>query len=167
MAALHPPPGHRPRTSPPTTLASHLAIPPDLAGTRSRHALDDTVTTATPRRPPSRHVNGTSYRAGAARDRIQPDAGSRARSRHGSGPGGEHRHLRAIARSSSPASPARTATAVYARATGSDYFTWLDHVWPAAGCTHPIRLHGTSASSTPRTGELLRHRLHRRPCPTR
>ncbi|MGP4105305.1 hypothetical protein [Nonomuraea sp. KM90] len=25
---------------------------------------------------------------------------------------------------------------------GDGYFTWLDHIWPAAGCTAPIRLHG-------------------------
>ena len=25
---------------------------------------------------------------------------------------------------------------------GDGYFAWLDHIWPAAGCTHPIRLHG-------------------------
>src|SRR5689334_19830402 len=26
------------------------------------------------------------------------------------------------------------------RASSGDYFTWLDHVRPAAGCTRPIRL---------------------------
>ncbi|HEV2377572.1 MAG TPA: replication initiator [Streptosporangiaceae bacterium] len=39
---------------------------------------------------------------------------------------------------------------------GDGYFTWLDHIWPAAGCTHPIRLHGRLRVVDTRTGELLR-----------
>ena len=39
---------------------------------------------------------------------------------------------------------------------GEGYFDWLDHIWPAAGCTHPIRLHGDLRVIDPRTGELLR-----------
>ncbi len=45
------------------TLASHLAIPPALAG-QLLHALDGTTTTGTP--PPAvTTVNGTSYPAGS------------------------------------------------------------------------------------------------------
>jgi hypothetical protein len=36
------------------------------------------------------------------------------------------------------------------------YEYWLDHVWPAAACTHPIRLHGQISHVDPATGELLR-----------
>jgi hypothetical protein len=39
---------------------------------------------------------------------------------------------------------------------GDGYFDWLDHVWPAAGCTHPVRLYGEFRVIHPRTGELLR-----------
>ena len=39
---------------------------------------------------------------------------------------------------------------------GEGYFDWLDHIWSAAGCTHPIRLHGHLRTIDPRTGELLR-----------
>ncbi len=39
---------------------------------------------------------------------------------------------------------------------GDGYFDWLDHVWPAAGCTHPVRLHGELRVIDPHTGELLR-----------
>jgi hypothetical protein len=39
---------------------------------------------------------------------------------------------------------------------GEGYFTWLDHVWTAAGCQHPVRLHGDLRVIDPRTGELLR-----------
>src|SRR6185437_9288591 len=39
---------------------------------------------------------------------------------------------------------------------GEGYFTWLDHVWTAAGCAHPVRLHGDLRVIDPRTGELLR-----------
>ena len=33
------------------------------------------------------------------------------------------------------------------------YDAWLDHVWPAAGCTHPIRLGGHIHRVDPATGE--------------
>jgi hypothetical protein len=39
---------------------------------------------------------------------------------------------------------------------GDGYFAWLDHVWPAAGCTHPVRLHGDLRVINPATGEILR-----------
>jgi hypothetical protein len=49
--------------------------------------------------------------------------------------------------------PLATSTAL-ARA-GAGYFDWLDHVWPAAGCTHPIRLYGEMTTIHTRTGEIL------------
>jgi hypothetical protein len=39
---------------------------------------------------------------------------------------------------------------------GDGYFAWLDHVWPAAGCAHPVRLHGDLRVIDATTGELLR-----------
>jgi hypothetical protein len=36
------------------------------------------------------------------------------------------------------------------------YFTWLDHIWSAAGCSHPVRLYGDVRVIDPQTGELLR-----------
>jgi hypothetical protein len=36
------------------------------------------------------------------------------------------------------------------------YEHWLDHIWPAAACTRPIRLHGQISHVDPATGELLR-----------
>jgi hypothetical protein len=39
---------------------------------------------------------------------------------------------------------------------GDGYFTWLDHVWPAAGCAHPVRLYGRLRTVDLTTGELLR-----------
>ncbi|MFI0454138.1 replication initiator [Actinomadura sp. 6N118] len=38
---------------------------------------------------------------------------------------------------------------------GDGYFDWLDHVWPAAGCTRPIRLLGHLDTVDTRTGEVL------------
>jgi hypothetical protein len=38
---------------------------------------------------------------------------------------------------------------------GDGYFAWLDHIWHAAACTHPIRLHGRVKHIDPGTGELL------------
>ena len=35
------------------------------------------------------------------------------------------------------------------------YDRWLDHIWPAAGCTHPIRLGGQIHRIDPATGEIL------------
>ena len=34
------------------------------------------------------------------------------------------------------------------------YTAWLDHIWPAAGCTHPIRLGGQIHRVDPATGEV-------------
>ena len=34
------------------------------------------------------------------------------------------------------------------------YDAWLDHIWPAAGCTHPIRLGGHIHRVDPATGEI-------------
>ena len=34
------------------------------------------------------------------------------------------------------------------------YTAWLDHIWPAAGCTHPVRLGGHIHRIDPRTGEV-------------
>ena len=39
---------------------------------------------------------------------------------------------------------------------GDGYFTWLDHIWHAVACTHPIRLRGRVQHIDPATGELLR-----------
>lgn len=36
-----------------------------------------------------------------------------------------------------------------------DYQAWLAHVAPASGCTHPIRLRGTSHTVDTSTGEIL------------
>ena len=36
------------------------------------------------------------------------------------------------------------------------YDAWLDHVWHAAACTRPIRLHGSIHHIDATTGELLR-----------
>jgi hypothetical protein len=48
-----------------------------------------------------------------------------------------------------------TATETAITRAGEDYWTWLDHIWPAAGCTHPVRLHGQIRSIDPGTGEIL------------
>lgn len=47
------------------------------------------------------------------------------------------------------------------RAAQSDYFTWLDHVQAAAGCTRPIRLTGdvyTVRRASPDSAEIIGHR---------
>jgi hypothetical protein len=41
------------------------------------------------------------------------------------------------------------------RAQDPNYFDWLRHVTPAAGCTRPIRLAGETMTADARTGELL------------
>jgi hypothetical protein len=38
---------------------------------------------------------------------------------------------------------------------GKGYDAWLGHVWPAAACAHPIRLHGLIRHVDPATGEIL------------
>jgi hypothetical protein len=45
---------------------------------------------------------------------------------------------------------------VFAAVHYAGYHAWLDHVWPAASCTRPIRLHGDIKHIDPATGELLR-----------
>ncbi|MEV6524664.1 replication initiator [Longispora sp. NPDC051575] len=55
----------------------------------------------------------------------------------------------------STGSPLYTREHVMARAGQGDYFEWLDHVWPAAGCAHPIRLHGQVLTLDARTGAQL------------
>jgi hypothetical protein len=35
------------------------------------------------------------------------------------------------------------------------YTAWLDHIWPAAACTHPVRLSGDVHRVDARTGEIL------------
>ena len=54
------------------------------------------------------------------------------------------------------APPSSAAASAFTRATSSDYFAWLDHVWPAAACTHPVRLHGSIRHIDTATGEILR-----------
>jgi hypothetical protein len=51
--------------------------------------------------------------------------------------------------------PFWAADTMLARA-GDGYFDWLDHIWPAAGCAHPVRLYGDIRTVDARTGELLR-----------
>src|SRR6266568_6271044 len=45
---------------------------------------------------------------------------------------------------------------VFAELHHAGYAAWLDHVWPAAGCTRPIRLRGEIKHIDAATGELLR-----------
>src|SRR5215813_5000343 len=52
--------------------------------------------------------------------------------------------------------PSRWAADTALARGGDDYFTWLDHIWSAAGCTHPVRLHGILRTVDLATGELLR-----------
>jgi hypothetical protein len=40
--------------------------------------------------------------------------------------------------------------------SGDGYFAWLDHIWHAAACTRPVRLHGSIRRIDTSTGELLR-----------
>jgi hypothetical protein len=47
------------------------------------------------------------------------------------------------------------AGSAFTRATGPDYFGWLDHIRAAAGCTRPIRLAGQLLTVEPATGRLL------------
>jgi hypothetical protein len=47
------------------------------------------------------------------------------------------------------------ADSAFTRATQQDYFTWLDHVWPAAGCANPVRLTGDICRVDSSTGEVL------------
>src|SRR6266571_2643382 len=45
---------------------------------------------------------------------------------------------------------------VFAGLHYAGYDAWLDHVWPAAACTRPIRLRGDIKHIDATTGELLR-----------
>ena len=45
---------------------------------------------------------------------------------------------------------------VFATRHSAGYYAWLDHVWPAAACTRPVRLRGDIKHIDPATGELLR-----------
>jgi len=45
---------------------------------------------------------------------------------------------------------------VFAGLHYAGYGAWLDHVWPAAACTRPVRLRGDIRHIDPATGELLR-----------
>ena len=45
---------------------------------------------------------------------------------------------------------------VFAARHSAGYYAWLDHVWPAAACTRPVRLRGDIKHIDAATGELLR-----------
>ncbi len=51
--------------------------------------------------------------------------------------------------------PSSAADSAFRRAAQDGYFTWLDHIWPAAGCTRPVRLHGSIRRIDTATGEVL------------
>ena len=131
---------HHQATGQPITagdLAIHLAIPRALAGT-FLHALDGTGT-------PNGHLARCHGRQRHP-DHGEPPVTRPARcwlrrTPHGSGPGGEHR--RWIAQSS-----LLTAATAFARA-GHAYFTWLDHIWPAAHA-QSLRLGGDLRVVDPR-----------------
>ncbi|WP_248966190.1 replication initiator [Sphaerisporangium perillae] len=38
---------------------------------------------------------------------------------------------------------------------GDGYFAWLDHIWSAAGCSAPVRLHGQVHTVDTHTGQVL------------
>jgi len=59
-----------------------------------------------------------------------------------------------LATAASPWTASATDSA-FRRASQEGYFTWLDHVWPAAGCTRPVRLHGSIRHIDTTTGEVL------------
>ena len=52
--------------------------------------------------------------------------------------------------------PQLTDERLFAASHHAGYHAWLDHVWPAAACTHPVRLRGDIRHIDPATGELLR-----------
>jgi hypothetical protein len=47
-------------------------------------------------------------------------------------------------------------TAAVLQRAGNGYDAWLDHIWPAAACTSPIRLHGLIHHVDSATGEIVR-----------
>ena len=65
-------------------------------------------------------------------------------------------HTRRGRPSASGAVPPCAADTAFTRAASGDYYAWLDHIWPAAGCASPVRLHGTIRHIDLATGELLR-----------
>ena len=87
----------------------------------------------------------------AARDHFsqRPDAGSRTRNTPGCGATTGHAYT-------SPAARRLDLAASVLRRAENGYGAWLDHIWPAAACTHPIRLHGLIRHVDPATGEILR-----------
>lgn len=89
-----------------------------------------------------------------------PGAGANTEPRHPRHPRhlGQHHQLRLPSRlppSRITRRPIFGTDTALARA-GDGYFDWLDHVWPAAGCSHPIRLFGDLDVVDTRTGELTR-----------
>ena len=52
--------------------------------------------------------------------------------------------------------PQLTDERIFAGLHHAGYDAWLDHVWPAAACTRPVRLRGDIRHIDPATGELLR-----------
>jgi hypothetical protein len=56
----------------------------------------------------------------------------------------------------SPAAGIFATASAFRRATQPGYHDWLDHIWPAAGCAHPVRLHGDLRVVDQTTGEILR-----------
>lgn len=61
---------------------------------------------------------------------------------------------RAISPPRGAARPTSATETALARA-GAGYFEWLDHVWPAAGCSHPVLLTGDLVTLNAATGEVL------------
>ncbi|HEX6969659.1 MAG TPA: replication initiator [Micromonosporaceae bacterium] len=62
----------------------------------------------------------------------------------------------AASNAETPHAPGYTAIGqALTRAGQPDYFTWLDHIRPAAGCTRPIRLIGEIITLDGATGRLL------------
>jgi hypothetical protein len=59
-------------------------------------------------------------------------------------------------RTGTPPGPHLTDERAFAALHHAGYDAWLDHVWHAAACTHPIRLRGDIRHIDPATGELLR-----------
>jgi hypothetical protein len=71
-------------------------------------------------------------------------------------PGAAAPGVRASARQHTPRPPITATEQAFQRAaTDPDYFAWLTHVWPAAGCARPVRLVGELATIDPTTGKLL------------
>jgi hypothetical protein len=67
------------------------------------------------------------------------------------GPGANTGHPR-----TGPAGRRLDLTAAVLERGEKGYDAWLDHIWPAAACTRPIRLHGLIRHVNPATGEVVR-----------